>query len=120
MGLNLKKLEAAAWIRQLAAATGGSVTRPVTVSVGCGVDGEGVVGERAARSVEPVTKRHAETARQASRDFGKGSGRAAGLNLGDRFAYAPGRAIGGPLRFKADDFALTEIASGLGQTTERR
>ena len=79
-----------------------------------------MVGERAARWVEPVTKRHAEIARQASRDFGKGSGQAAGLNLGDRFAHAPGCATGGPLLFKADDFALTEIASGLGQTTEGR
>jgi ribonuclease VapC len=70
--------------------------------------------------VEPVTERHAEIARQAYRDFGKGSGHAAGLNLGDCFAYALARATGEPLLFKGDDFAQTDVASVLGQTTEGR
>jgi ribonuclease VapC len=70
--------------------------------------------------VEPVTKRHAEIARQAYRDFGKGSGHAARLNLGDCFAYALARATDEPLLFKGDEFAQTDVASDLGQTTEGR
>jgi ribonuclease VapC len=38
--------------------------------------------------VEPVTAAQARTAREAYRDFGKGSGHAAALNFGDCFAYA--------------------------------
>ncbi len=70
--------------------------------------------------VEPVTKRHAEIARQAYRDFGKGSGHSAGLNLGDCFAYALARATGEPLLFKGDDFGHTDVESVLEQTTQGR
>ena len=38
--------------------------------------------------IEPATEAQARIAREAYRDFGKGSGHAAGLNLGDCFAYA--------------------------------
>lgn len=61
--------------------------------------------------VEPVTKRHAEIARQAYRDFGKGTGHPAGLNLGDCFAYALARATGEPLLFKGEDFTRTDVTS---------
>ncbi len=66
--------------------------------------------------VEPVTRRHAEIARQAYRDFGKGSGHPAGLNFGDCFAYALARATGEPLLYKGDNFAQTDVASALGTT----
>ncbi|MHB1577259.1 MAG: type II toxin-antitoxin system VapC family toxin [Candidatus Dormibacteria bacterium] len=69
--------------------------------------------------VEPVTKMHAEIARQAYRDFGKGSGHPAGLNLGDCFAYALARASGQPLLFKGEDFTKTDIASVLDGSTAR-
>lgn len=64
-------------------------------------------------AVEPVTKRHAEIARQAYRNFGKGSGHPAGLNFGDCFAYALSRATGDPLLYKGDDFALTDVEPAL-------
>ena len=63
--------------------------------------------------VEPVTKRHAERAGQAFRDFGRGSGHPAGLNLGDCFAYSLARASGQPLLFKGDDFSKTDVTSTL-------
>jgi ribonuclease VapC len=63
--------------------------------------------------IEPLTARHAEIARQAYRDFGKGSGHPAGLNLGDCFAYALARASDEPLLFKGNDFTQTDIASVL-------
>jgi len=64
--------------------------------------------------IEPVTQRHAELARQAYRQFGKGSGHPAGLNFGDCFAYALARATGAPLLFKGADFARTDVAPALG------
>lgn len=64
-------------------------------------------------NIEPVTKRHAEIARHALRDFGKGSGHPAGLNLGDCFAYALARDTGKPLLFKGNDFNHTDIKSVL-------
>jgi ribonuclease VapC len=64
--------------------------------------------------VEPVTETHAQIARQAYRDFGRGSGHAARLNFGDCFAYALARATGEPLLFKGEDFAQTDLTSALG------
>jgi ribonuclease VapC len=64
-------------------------------------------------SVEPVSRPHADLAREAYRNFGKGSGHAAGLNFGDCFAYALARATGEPLLFKGDDFSHTDVTSAL-------
>jgi ribonuclease VapC len=64
-------------------------------------------------SVEPVTKDHADIARAAYRDFGKGSGHPAGLNFGDCFSYALARASGRPLLFKGEDFSRTDVESAL-------
>jgi len=65
-------------------------------------------------SVEPVTLEQARLAREAYRDFGKGSGHPAKLNFGDCFAYALAKATGEPLLFKGDDFIHTDISSALG------
>ena len=43
------------------------------------------------------------------RDFGKGSGHPAKLNLGDCFAYALAKQSGEPLLFKGNDFAHTDV-----------
>lgn len=59
--------------------------------------------------IEPVTEAQAQIAREAYRDFGKGSGHPAKLNFGDCFAYALAKATGEPLLFKGDDFAHTDI-----------
>jgi ribonuclease VapC len=59
--------------------------------------------------VEPWTQDQAEIGRQAYRDFGKGSGHPAQLNLGDCFAYSLARQTGRPLLFKGDDFTHTDI-----------
>lgn len=63
--------------------------------------------------VEPVTDSQAQIAREAYRDFGKGSGHPAKLNFGDCFAYALTKAVGEPLLFKGTDFAQTDIVSAL-------
>ena len=61
--------------------------------------------------IEPVTEAHARFAREAYRDFGKGSGHRAKLNFGDCFAYALAKTAGEPLLFKGDDFSKTDVAS---------
>jgi ribonuclease VapC len=60
---------------------------------------------------EPVTEAQARVAREAYRDFGKGSGHPARLNFGDCFAYALAKVTGEPLLFKGNDFAQTDIKS---------
>jgi ribonuclease VapC len=55
--------------------------------------------------IAPVTPSQAKLARQAYRDFGKGSGHKAQLNFGDCFAYALAAESGQPLLYKGDDFA---------------
>lgn len=64
--------------------------------------------------VVPLTAAHAAIARQAYRDFGKGSGHPAKLNFGDCFSYALAKERGEPLLYVGDDFAHTDIASALG------
>ena len=63
--------------------------------------------------IEPVTETQARIARDAYRDFGRGSGHPAKLNFGDCFAYALAKTSGEPLLFKGNDFAHTDIASAL-------
>ena len=64
-------------------------------------------------SIEPVTYRHAVIAREAYRDFGKGSRHRARLNFGDCFAYALAKDFAEPLLFKGDDFSHTDVTSAL-------
>jgi ribonuclease VapC len=59
--------------------------------------------------IEPVTEAQARIAREAYRDFGKGSGHAAGLNFGDCFAYALARVMNEPILFKGSDFRHTDL-----------
>ena len=60
--------------------------------------------------IAPVTAAQARLARQAYRDFGKGSGHPAKLNFGDCFAYALATERGEPLLYKGDDFAHAGLA----------
>jgi len=64
--------------------------------------------------IEPVSEAQAHIARQAYRDFGRGSGHPARLNFGDCFAYALARATDEPLLFKDNDFGYTDVAPALG------
>lgn len=61
-------------------------------------------------AIEPVTEVQARLAREAYRDFGKGSGHRAGLNFGDCFSYALSKATGEPLLFKGKDFSHTDVS----------
>ena len=61
--------------------------------------------------IVPVTASQAKLARQAYRDFGRGSGHPAKLNFGDCFAYALAMERGEALLYKGDDFAHAGMAS---------
>jgi ribonuclease VapC len=63
--------------------------------------------------IEPVTEEQVKIARQAFRDYGRGSGHPANLNFGDCFSYALARAKREPLLFKGDDFGQTDLRSAL-------
>jgi ribonuclease VapC len=59
--------------------------------------------------IEPVTAEQAKIARQAYRDYGKGSGHPARLNFGDCFSYALARDKREPMLWKGDNFGHTDI-----------
>lgn len=61
--------------------------------------------------LKEVTPDQAQIARQAFKDFGKGSGHSASLNFGDCFAYALTKATKEKLLFKGNDFPETDIHS---------
>ncbi|MGA2728255.1 MAG: type II toxin-antitoxin system VapC family toxin [Terracidiphilus sp.] len=69
--------------------------------------------ERAQIEIEPVTAEQARIARQAYRDYGRGSGHPANLNFGDCFSYALARAKREPILFKGDDFGHTDLQSAV-------
>jgi len=60
--------------------------------------------------VEPFDREQALVARAAYRDFGKGSGHPAHLNMGDCFAYALAASKRQPLLFVGQDFAQTDVS----------
>jgi ribonuclease VapC len=59
--------------------------------------------------IEAVTPEQARIARDAYRDFGKGSGHAAQLNFGDCLTYALAKATGETLLFKGQGFIHTDL-----------
>lgn len=59
--------------------------------------------------VIPVDAAQATTARAAHRDFGKGSGHPARLNVGDCFSYALARELDDELLFVGNDFTYTDV-----------
>jgi len=63
--------------------------------------------------IEAVNESQARIARQAYRDFGKGSGHPASLNFGDCFAYALAEARREPMLFKGDNFSHTDVTPAL-------
>jgi ribonuclease VapC len=60
-------------------------------------------------SIEPVSEKQAHIAREAYRDFGKGSGHPAKLNFGDCFSYALAKDYDEPLLCKGNDFRQTDL-----------
>jgi ribonuclease VapC len=69
--------------------------------------------EEAGITVVAVSPEQARIAREAYRDFGRGSGHPAKLNYGDCFSYALAKTTREPLLFKGSDFSQTDIEPAL-------
>jgi len=63
--------------------------------------------------VVDLTVLQARLARAAHRDYGRGSGHPARLNLGDCFSYALAKDTDEPLLYKGDDFVHTDVRSAV-------
>jgi ribonuclease VapC len=63
--------------------------------------------------VAPFGAAHAAHARQAWRDYGRGSGNPARLNFGDCLAYGFAKGEREPLLFKGEDFTHTDVRPAL-------
>lgn len=61
----------------------------------------------------PLDAAQAKVASQAYRDYGRGSGHRAALNLGDTFSYALAVTAREPLLFVGDDFPHTDVEAAL-------
>lgn len=118
--------DAARFAQALADADGASMSAVSWVEAAVVVDsaGDPVASRRfdeliRASSIEvvPVTAAQASIARQAYRDFGRGSGSPAHLNVGDCFAYALAAESREPLLFKGDDFGHTDVTSAEADRT---
>ena len=59
--------------------------------------------------VAAVTPTQARIAREAYRDFGKGSAHPAQLNFGDCLSYALAKEMDEPILFKGEDFSHTDL-----------
>ncbi len=59
----------------------------------------------------PFDAAQAGIASRAYRDFGRGSGHPAALNLGDCYSYALAFVTGEPLLFVGDDFVHTDVVA---------
>jgi ribonuclease VapC len=71
---------------------------------------ERLIGQLGIATVALDAEQTASAAR-AYREFGRGSGHRAGLNLGDCYSYALAAVTGEPLLFVGDDFTHTDITS---------
>lgn len=68
---------------------------------------------RLGTEVVPFDEAQADVAGEAYRDYGRGSGHPARLNLGDTYSYALAYVNDEPLLYVGDDFARTDIRSAL-------
>jgi ribonuclease VapC len=68
---------------------------------------------RAEIEILPLTVAQGMLARQAYRDFGRGSGHPAKLDFGDCLSYALAKDLDQPLLFKGSDFSETDIQSAI-------
>lgn len=99
-----------------------AMTAASYLEVGMVVDGRGnpvlsrqydALLEALGIEVVDTTAEQARVARAAHRDFGRGSGHPARLNLGDCLSYAAAVQDGVPLLFKGDDFIHTGVTPAL-------
>lgn len=116
------KPDSARFAAALARSTKNLMAAPTYVECSVGGDrkglGEGSVRFQSLLSTADIIvvdfdATHAAAARMAYREFGKGSGSKAQLNLGDCFSYGLAISMNEPLLWKGDDFTHTGVRSAL-------
>jgi len=109
-------------LEQLLAAYDSRISAATLVEVRAVVGGRFGVGglrrldammRRFETQVVAFDQEQADVASAAYRDFGRGSGHPAKLNLGDTFSYALAYVTDEPLLYVGDDFSRTDIRSAL-------
>jgi len=114
--------DARTFAEAIEAASGRRISAATYVEVGAVIDGarDPVASRRvdellqaAHIVISPVTEDQARIARDAYRDFGKGTGHPARLNFGDCFAYALAKVSREPLLFSGVDFSRTDVRAAL-------
>lgn len=112
--------ERSAFVREIRAAPRAPMSAATYVEIGVVVDGRrdpvlsrqvDLLMEELGVDVVDLTVAQARIAREAYRDFGRGSGHPAGLNLGDCYSYALAIDRDEPLLYKGDDFIHTDVRS---------
>lgn len=103
MAADIVRMSAGSWL-ELAVVTTRTADRRIGDTADALLDRLGVV-------IEDVTRDITAIARQAYRQYGRGTRHEADLNFGDCFAYALAKAMDEPLLFKGNDFAKTDIAA---------
>lgn len=73
---------------------------------------EGIV-EQLRLEIAPMSIAQARIGHDAYREFGRGTGHPAQLNLGDCFSYALAKELDEPLLFKGEDFIHTDVKQAL-------
>lgn len=123
----LEEEEEADDIRNLLADLGGQISAATLVEVRIVAFGRGgATGLRrldaliaqAELSIVPFDETQADAATDAYRDYGRGSGHPAKLNLGDAFSYALAYVSDEPLLYVGDDFSRTDVRSALEEYGE--
>ena len=110
--------EREAFVQQLHAAGGAAMSAASYVELAAVVDGRrhpalsrqlDVLLDQLGIRIADLTGEQARVAREAYRDFGRGSGHPARLNLGDCYSYALAASRQDRLLFKGDDFGHTDV-----------
>jgi len=118
-----KEDDAADWMREIDKATyvctSALVALETTMRLSTKLDEDPLLIERglaeffneANVAIIPIDETDGHLAVQAFRDFGKGRGHPAQLNLADCLSYACAKNRGLPLLYKGADFARTDLAN---------
>ena len=111
-------------LREILSRDGGRISAATLVEARIVAYGKGgpAVGRRlesvlrwAGTEIVPFDAAQADAAADAYRDYGRGSGHPARLNLGDTFSYALASIRDEPLLYVGDEFGHTDIRSALGE-----
>lgn len=122
MAIIRDEVDAARYVTALSISTSTRISAGTWIELGTVLtrtadDAATAIGDRLfdifAITIEAVTPLQAQIAREAYREFGRGTTHEANLNFGDCFAYSLAKHTGEPLLYKGNDFSKTDIVPAL-------